>query len=233
MMNVYTWISWLPEMFGGLGLSLQVAITSLVIGLPLGGLLGFLSAGKLSYVRISSIVIVEVGRGTPALILLYFVYYGLPDVGLTFSSMIAAVLALSITAAAYSSELFRAGIQAVPQGEVEAAEALGLSKRHTFFDIVLPRAIRISTPSLLGLSTQIFQTTALAYSIALPELLSRAYAIGSRTFEFIPALTMTGALYLLITFPLSVIVQRMGRKHDAGPKTRASLKVFSFPSFRQ
>ncbi|WP_053385982.1 amino acid ABC transporter permease [Leucobacter japonicus] len=222
MSDISTWLSWLPEMLGGLWISLQVAVVSLLIGLPLGALLGLLSTTGLVALRFAAIALIEIGRGIPALIFLYFIYYGLPDVGITLSSMVSAFLALSVTAAAYSSELFRAGIQAVPQGEIEAAQALGLSRRHTVFDVVLPQAIKISLPSLIGLSTQIFQATALAYSIALPELLSRAYAIGARTFEFMPALIMTGLLYLVITLPLSTLVQRMSRPKGSARPVRES-----------
>jgi polar amino acid transport system permease protein len=153
------------------------------------------------WVRVVAIIVVEVGRGTPALVMLQIVYFGLPSAGLTVGSFVAAVVALALTTGAYTSEILRAGLQAVPHGEVEAASALAMSNRDTLRFIVIPQGVRIAIPALLGFAILILQATALTFTIALPELLSRAYSIGSNTFRYLDVLLLAGLLYLLITLP--------------------------------
>jgi polar amino acid transport system permease protein len=146
---------------------------------------------------------------------LAIVYYGLPSTGMTLSSFTAAVLALALTTGAYTSEILRAGLQAVPHGEIEAAGALAMSHRDTLRFIVIPQGVRIAVPALMGFSILIFQGTSLAFTIALPELLSRAYSIGSSTFRYLDVLVLAGLLYLLVAIPAGWLVswteKRMSR----------------------
>jgi polar amino acid transport system permease protein len=195
------WLTWLPGLLDGLWLSVRVAGASLVIGIPLGLGLALLMSARHKWVRVVAIIVVEVGRGTPALVMLQIVYYGLPSAGLTVGSFVAAIVALALTTGAYTSEILRAGLQAVPHGEVEAASALAMSNRDTLRFIVIPQGVRIAIPALLGFAILILQATALTFTIALPELLSRAYSIGSNSFRYLDVLLLAGLLYLLITLP--------------------------------
>jgi polar amino acid transport system permease protein len=195
------WLEWLPSLLDGLWLSVRLAGASLVIGIPLGLALALLMSARHKWVRVVAIIVVEVGRGTPALVMLQIVYFGLPSAGLTVGSFVAAVVALALTTGAYTSEILRAGLQAVPHGEVEAASALAMSNRDTLRFIVIPQGVRIAIPALLGFAILILQATALTFTIALPELLSRAYSIGSNTFRYLDVLLLAGLLYLLITLP--------------------------------
>jgi polar amino acid transport system permease protein len=212
-MNILTdWPSFLPGLLAGLGVSVQVALLSLLIGIP-GGLLLAIGAGsKKKLVRTLIIGIVEIGRGTPALVVLQIFYFGLPASGLTLSSMGASVVALAATTAAYTSEILRGGLQAVPQGEVEAAGALGMSRRDTLRFIVIPQGFRVAIPSLIGFAILIFQATSLAYTVALPELLSQAYSIGSTTFNYLSVLVLAGLLYAAITIPASWLTCRAEKR---------------------
>jgi polar amino acid transport system permease protein len=198
---VQAWLTWLPQLLQGLWLSVEVAGASLVIGIPLGlGLALLVSSGRKA-VRVTAIIVVEIGRGTPALVTLQIVYFGLPSAGLTVGSFSAAVVALALTTGAYTSEILRAGLQAVPHGEIEASSALAMSHRDTLRYIVIPQGVRIAIPALMGFSILMFQATSLAFTIALPELLSQAYSIGSNTFRYLDVLALAGLLYLLITVP--------------------------------
>jgi polar amino acid transport system permease protein len=212
-MNILTdWPSFLPGLLAGLGVSVQMALLSLLIGIP-GGLLLAIGAGsKKKLVRTLIIGIVEIGRGTPALVVLQIFYFGLPASGLTLSSMGASVVALAATTAAYTSEILRGGLQAVPQGEVEAAGALGMSRRDTLRFIVIPQGFRVAIPSLIGFAILIFQATSLAYTVALPELLSQAYSIGSTTFNYLSVLVLAGLLYAAITIPASWLTCRAEKR---------------------
>lgn len=159
-----------------------------------------------------AVVLVEIGRGMPALVMLQLIYFGLPSLGVSLASFTAAVIGLTLTTAAYTSEIIRGGLQSVPAGEVEAAEALNMSRFDTLRYIVIPQGMRVAVPSLMGFSVLIFQGTALAYMIALPELLATAYSIGSNTFRYMSVLTLAGFMYVAITVPVSLMTERVERR---------------------
>jgi polar amino acid transport system permease protein len=218
-MFINDWINWIPTMLSGLVTSLAVIAVSLVVGLPIGMLLGVGATAKSKLVSRTFAAITEIGRGIPTLVLLYLMYYGVSRFGLNLTSFVAAVAGVTVTLAAYSSELFRAGFEAVPRGESEAARALGMSSFYLYWDIIIPQGSRIALPSLIGLSIQMFQATALAYQIALPELLSQAYIVGTQTFQYLSALSLAGVIYLIISVPLSYLSQHIGTDRR-GPKFR-------------
>lgn len=207
-----TWKDAFPTLLDGLWLSLQVTGASLFLGLPLGVLLSLGNSTTSAVLRTPSLLFTELGRGAPALVLLQFFYFGLPEIGLTVTSMVASIAGLTWTTGAYTSEMFRAGIQAVPRGEVEAADALGLTRVDTLRFILLPQGVRIAAPAVFGFSILIFQTTSLCFTIALPELLSRAYSIGSNTFEYFPLLSLAGLMYAAVTIPAGWGVEWLERR---------------------
>ncbi|KRE67361.1 amino acid ABC transporter permease [Arthrobacter sp. Soil736] len=209
------WISWLPALSPGLGVSLTLTGLCLLFGMPFGLLLALILEGPVKPLRIAALVVVEVGRGAPALVLLYLLYFGLPEGGVTLSAFATGVISLSWTTGAYASELFRSGLAAVPAGQREAAVTSGLRGWSGFRYIILPQAIRISTPPLASLGVTIFQTSSLAFVIAVPELMSKAYALGSITFEYLSVFALTSVLYGSITLVALAFVrlaeQRLSR----------------------
>lgn len=203
---------WMPRLLDGLGLSLQVTGVSLIIGI-LGGLaLAVLALSRKRSVRILAMITTEIGRGTPALAMLQFVYFGLPQTGIMLEAFAAAVTALTLTTAAYTSEIIRAGLKSVPQGELEASAALGISHRDALRFIIIPQGMRIAIPSLLGFSILMFQVSSLAFTIGLPELLSQAYSIGASNFRYLEVLSVAGLLYLAVTIPAGWFTRRLERK---------------------
>lgn len=200
--------SWMPQLLDGLLLSLQVTFLGLLIGVPGGLVLAVLALSRNRALRILSMVLTEVGRGTPALVMLQFVYFGLPNVGLSLEAFAAASFALTLTTAAYTSEIIRAGLKSVPQGELEAADALGISLWDRMRFVVIPQGLRIAIPTLLGFAILMFQASSLAFTIGLPELLSRAYSIGASNFRYLEVLAVAGLLYLLITIPGAWLTRR-------------------------
>ncbi|MEZ2373356.1 amino acid ABC transporter permease [Arthrobacter sp. RCC_34] len=209
------WAGYMPQMLSGLGVSLFIAGVSIVIGYPLGLLLSVMVQHKNLVIRTLGLAIVEVGRGAPALVILYLVYYGLPKFGIAFESIQAACIALVWNAAAYSSEIIRAGLQSVARGQTEAAQVLGLSSRDTFFRVVMPQGMRSAIPGLMGVAIQMFQGTSLAYAIAVPELMKSAYNIGSQDFNYLQIFTLAGICYAAISMPATWITvyfeKRMSR----------------------
>lgn len=197
------WVDYFPDLLGGLGVSLQLTLVTLLIGLPAGLLLALGAGSRNKVLRMITITVIEIGRGTPALVVLQLFYFGLPSAGMTLTSFVAASLALAFTTAAYTSEILRGGLQAVPGGEVEAAHALGMARRDILRFVVIPQGVRIAISPLMGFAIMVFQATSLAYTIAMPELMSQAYSIGSITFRYLSILTLAGLMYALITIPAS------------------------------
>ncbi|MFJ3115222.1 amino acid ABC transporter permease [Pseudomonas protegens] len=206
------WLAWFPELWKGFVLSIQVTAASLALGVVLGLLLALGVSAPRRAVRYPSLLIVELGRGAPALILLQYFYFGLPSAGLTLSSFWAAALALAYCTAAYTSEIIRGGIEAVAQGQNEAAEVIGLNHFDALRFIILPQALRVALPSLLGFSIMMFQAASLCFTIALPEIVSRASAIGSSTFEYMPVLTLAGLMYAAVCAPATLGVAALEKK---------------------
>ena len=206
-----------PELLDGLRLSMILTFTSLAIGLPAALVLALGVTSPRRLYRIPSVVLVEFGRGAPVLVVLQLTYYGLPDLGLTLASTVSAIAALSLMTAAYSAEYIRGGLAGVPLGEIEACHALGMSKMDSFRFVTFPQGIRIALPSLLGFSVMLFQATSLAYTLAIPELMSRAYSIGSSNFEYLRVFIVAGLLYAAISIPatwLSVLAEKRMNRHS-------------------
>ncbi len=206
-----TWAEFLPELLPGLWVTLKLTFFALVLGLPLGTVLAVLSSSPNRLVQWPIIALVEIGRGIPGLVVLYLVYRGLPQAGLTLDSFVSAVIGLGFSTAAYSAEIIRAGIASIPAGHREAAQALALSSRQELRLVVLPQALRKVIPPLIGLSILLFQGTSLAYAISTPELLSRAYNVASITFQFTAALTLAGLLYAVISLAATALAGSRAR----------------------
>lgn len=210
-------------LFPGFLLSLWITAVSSAVGVVAGLGLALLTSTSSRWLAWPAVVAVEIGRGTPVLVVLQLVYYGLPSAGLVLAAIPAAWVALACTTAAYSSEIIRASLLAVPVGQRDAARALGLSRWQALLRVVLPQAARIAAGPLLGFLVQMFQATSLTYALGIPELLSQAYAVGSETFEYLRILLVAGAFYAVVTLPAIRLVRRLERRTGV-PNTRTSLR---------
>lgn len=206
------WSEWLPTLLGGLKVSVEVTAACLALGVPLGLLLALGVQSKSALWRAIALFVVEIGRGAPALILLQFAYFGLPNAGLALSSFASATLALAWTTGAYTSEIIRAGLEAVPHGQKEAAAAIGLSRLDALRYVVLPQGLRVAVPPLFGFSILMLQASSLCFAIALPELVSQAYNVGSNTFRYMSILLLAGLLYAVICIPATIAVSALERR---------------------
>lgn len=192
-----------PRLLGGLAVSLQLTAISVFFGYLVGLLFALGTASPNRWVRYPALVIVEIGRGIPALVVLYIVYFGLPAVGILFDNFWAAAIGLTFTVSAYSSEIIRGGIGSVARGQQEAASALGLERSTSFLRIILPQGLRSAIPALMGLAIMSFQGTSLAYSISVQELMSQAYQISMITFEYLQVFLLTGLIFAVIALPVT------------------------------
>lgn len=210
-----TWneiVSWLPDFWAGFLVSIKLTSLTLLIGFPLGLAFALAVKAKSLALRVPAFCMVELGRGTPALVLLYFIYFGLPSANMTLSAFAAATIALSWNVSAYASEIIRAGLDGVAEGQKQAAIALGLRGADTYRFILLPQGLRIATPALLGQAILIFQATSLCFAISLPEIISRAYNIGSSTFHYFAALTIAGLFFAMVCIPAAFLVSWVERR---------------------
>ncbi len=209
------WGEWFPTLLDGFAISVEVTAVCLVLGIPFGLLLALAVQSKTALLRWGALVVVEIGRGTPALILLQFAYFGLPSVGVTLGSFTAASLALAWCTGAYTSEIIRAGLQAVPAGQTEAAEVIGLSRIDALRYVILPQGLRVAVPALLGFSIIMLQASSLCFTIALPEIVSQAYVVGSNTFRYLPIFVLAALMFAAVCIPATILVavfeRRLGR----------------------
>lgn len=221
------WGQFTPDYLQGLVLTLALTIAGLSAGLPLGVILAMLAQVPSRIVRVLLTIFVELGRGTPALVTLYFVYFGLPQIGLTLTNFAAATVALAYTTGAYTSVIFRAGLSAVSLGQKAACDALGMGTWKTLRYVLLPQTFRIVLPPIIAWSIIMYQGTSLAFTIAVPELLSRAYGAGTLTYRFGPALLLAGIMYSTVSLAALFLARSMqirpARQHQRQRKSRTRL----------
>lgn len=204
-----TWITYLPDLLDGLWVAVKLTAVSILLGYPLGLLLAGGIGSRFAPLRWISLAIVEFGRGVPLLVLLYLVYQGFPQIGQVPGAMTSAIIAFTISTAAYSTEISRASLGAVPRGQIEAATACGMSRADSFRLITLPQAVRLALPPLMSLAIQIFQLTSLAYLVTVPEIMQAAKFRGTVTFDYLNVYIAAAALYAAITIPASLLVNRL------------------------
>ena len=150
-------------------------------------------------------------RGIPLLILLFFAFFALPELGILLSPFLAAVVGFSLWTAAYQAEVIRSGIIAVPPGQSEASEALGMTKAHYMRRIILPQGLRIMVPPFTGNAITLLKQTSLATLVTVPEMALLTQRIFSNNFKFVEAIFVLGMIYLAMTsvlLILSVAVER-------------------------
>jgi polar amino acid transport system permease protein len=203
---------WGPYILEGTGTTLIICVTAIVFAtaLALLGAFGRLSSRPVVYAVAS--LYVSLVRGTPLLVQLYFVYYGLPEVGIVLPGLTAGIIALSFNYGAYMTEIFRAGIQAVPRGQREAAEALGMTERNIMLRIVLPQAVRIVIPAIGNEFIAMIKDSALVSTIAVTELLFRARRVGTREFHTLQAMLLAALVYWVLTMIFSYVQERLEKR---------------------
>jgi polar amino acid transport system permease protein len=143
---------------------------------------------------------------------LYVVYQGLPQLNVSLTSFLSAVAAFAWSAAAYSSEMFRSSLNALPKGQREAAIAVGMHQVDALRFVLLPQSLRIAIPPLLNLAVQMFQATSLAYVITVPEIMQHAYFLGTVSFLYMNVFLAAGLLYAAVTLPSSALIARLERR---------------------
>lgn len=210
--NVPVLIRTFPLLMQGLWVTLQIGVVSIVAGLVLGLALALIRLYGPVWTQLLARAYINFMRSIPLLVLLIIIYYALPFVGIRLSPFLSAVSALSLVSAAYTAEIFRAGIEAIPRGQFEASSALGLSYRHMMVDVILPQAIRIVIPPLTNNCINVMKDTALASVVAMPDLLkqaTQAQALAANPSPLIGA----AIIYVAFLLPLVAAVSKLERSY--------------------
>ena len=196
----------------------SAGLTVVLAGLsfPLAVLAGILIAvGRLygpAWVRLPLTAYVEFLRGTPLMLQLYFIFFLLPELGVNIPAFTTAVLGLAINYSAYESEIYRAGIQAIPGGQMEAALSLGMSPTQAIFRVIVPQAVRIVIPPVVNDFIALFKDTSVCSVVTLIELTKRFTVLSMSTQAVVEMMLMTAFLYLVMSYPMSLIARNIEKR---------------------
>lgn len=181
-----------------------------------GGIVGLIIAlsrtSESKLAQALSMGFIQLFRGTPLLLQLFLVFFGAPVIGLDINPWFAAAVALTLNSGAFLGEIWRGCIQAIPSGQWEAAEALGLNYRHKMRDVVLPQALKIAVPPTVGYLVQIVKGTSLAAIIGFTELTRAGQIINNATFQPMMVFTVVAIIYFFLCWPLSMLASYMERR---------------------
>ena len=209
----------------GLGMTLFMGFLTVLISTVFGSLMAMMrrsnwGIGKVKPLSAIAAVYVEVIRGTPILLQLYFFYFMLPQwmPFLNLSEFTCVLIACCVNSTAYVCEIVRAGIQAVDAGQTEAARSLGLNSRQTMIHVVLPQAVKNILPALCNEFIAVVKETSLASTFFIGELMTQFKTINGITFRVLEPLTIVGIIYFLLTFILSKLIAMLERRLSAGER---------------
>ena len=205
------------ELIAGLRRTLQVSAIAIAGAFVIGLVLGAARAHRIPVVSQLASVYVEVIRNTPILVQIFFLYYGLPQVGIRLEAFTVAWLSVMIWGGAFNTENFRAGFEAVPARLREAGVALGFRPVATFLNVTLPIGGRIALPSSINTYISVVKNTSLMYVISYPELTTTVLQIQALTLETVEAFTVLAVTYLIIVWTMSALI-RLLESHLALPE---------------
>ena len=203
----------IPELLKGMKITLEIFGVTLLLAIPLGFLVSLLRISKIKAVQWLTAAYIWVLRGTPLMLQLFFVYYGLPYISifgmkLAFDPLPATLIAFVLNYSAYFAEIFRSGIESIDRGQYEGAKALGLSSWQTMRTIIVPQMVRVVLPPVSNETITLVKDTALASTLALVEMMRAAQLKVSTTASAVPFLG-AAVFYLLLTLVLTIIFSRL------------------------
>ena len=219
---IYKLLEWtpkvLPVLLKSAVVTLEVTIGSLIIALILGIIVALARISRLKIISYPALIYTDLMRGTPALVQLFIIYFGLSDLGIEFEPKMAAIIGLGLNGAAYVGEIYRAGIKAIHIGQMEAALTLGMTPINAMRFIIMPQAIRIVLPPLCNYAILLVKDTAIISTIAAPEVMFEARRIVQATFMHSVSgqiYLIAAFIYLIITIPMSFVTKQLEKAKDA------------------
>ncbi|AJC17448.1 MULTISPECIES: amino acid ABC transporter permease [Pandoraea] len=202
----------LPVLLQGTVLTIKFALMSMVFGLAIGIIVAVMGIGKVRVFRAIARAYVSIMRGTPLLVQIFVIYYGLPGVGISLEPTAAGVLTLSLNVGAYLSESMRGALEGMPRGQWLAAYSLGLSYWQTLRYIIGPQALRIAVPSLGNSLISLIKDTSLVSVITVTELLRSAQEVIASTYQPLPLYLACAAIYWVLSTGLSALQRRIEKR---------------------
>lgn len=196
----------IPELWDGTLITLQITFVTLIIGFVIGFPAAFARIYGGKVLKSISIVYTEIFRGTPVLVQLFLIYYGLPQFGITLSAFTSAYIALGLNSGAYQAEYFRGAIQAISSGQMMAAQSLGMNKLKAIIYIIIPQAFRLALPSWANEVVSMVKVTSIVYLTAVPDLMTKAKMLSSKYFNPIETYLTAAVFYLVIIGILTLIL---------------------------
>ena len=203
----------LPSILEGLVMTLKVFFVTLVLSIPLGVIVSIFRLSRFKPLSKITELYIWVMRGSPLMLQIVFIFFGLPIVGIAFDRFTAVIIAFVLNYAAYFGEIFRGGIESIDRGQYEAAKVLGLSPYRTFMRIILPQVIKIVLPSISNEVITLVKDTSLVYIVGLGELLRAGRIASNRDVSLVPLVLVTVA-YLLLTAIFTVAFNKIEKRYS-------------------
>lgn len=211
-LSAFSWIN-IRFLLDGLLVTLQVAVVSIILSFIIGGILGTLRFMKIPVISTIVMFVVDIIRNLPLLLIIFFTYFALPRIGIQLSIFWSAVVAMTIFESAMLSEIIRAGLVAVPKGQMEAGRSTGLSYLSTLYYIIFPQSIKLMLPPIVSQFISLIRDTSLAVVISLPELTHHAKIIyAQEPTAVLPMFVAMALCYFVICYSLSVFSKRLERR---------------------
>ena len=202
-----------PQVLEGLKVTMEIFLLTLILSIPLGVLVALGRLSKIKIINKLTGFYVLIMRGTPLLLQIVFIFFGLPNLNIVIDRFPAAIIAFTLNYAAYFGEIFRAGISSVDIGQNEASQVLGLSKKDTFFRIILPQAFKTILPPIANEIVTLVKDTALVYVIGIDELLRVGKIACNRDSSLLPLLII-GIVYLILIGIFTKIFEKKKKKYQ-------------------
>ena len=202
----------IPILLKGANFTVQITVTAIILSTVWGFILSLGLRSDKSWIYLPARFYINIIRGTPLLVQMFYVYFVLPDLGIRLTALQAGIVGLSICYGAYHAEIFRAGILSIPQGQWEAAKAIGLRSRQIMGRIILPQAARVILPPIGTSFIILLKDSSLASAITVRELTRSGQLLASTTFENLRVFTLVALIYILMTQVLAWMIRWAERK---------------------
>lgn len=206
-------MTFIPEALEGLKVTIEIFVVTLILAIPLGIIIALGRISKIKFIKSITGLYVLILRGTPLLLQILFIFFGLPLININIQRFPAAILAMVLNYGAYFGEIFRGGILSIDKGQFEGAEVLGLSKKDTFFRIIMPQALKRIFPPVANEIVTLVKDTSLIYVVGLDELLKIAKIASNRISSIMP-FVIVGIVYLIFNGIITKILEYIEKKFD-------------------
>ncbi len=200
-----------PDLLQGVVTTIELTLVALTLGVLIGLPAALARVYGGNWLRRIAVAYIELFRGTPLLVQLFVVYYGLPDLGLTLSRLAAAFVTLGLNSGAYQAEYFRGAIQAVGSGQMTAARAIGMTKMQAIRYIILPQALRLAIPAWSNEAISMVKYTSVVFLIAVPDLMGKAKILAGRYFNPIEIYLTVALIYIILVAIATWIMRNVER----------------------